>query len=68
MQTIKIKDCFNKEQNLNVEMIYKIVDFQDGKDIITAIHLNHKDDNYTFSTFKTYESKQELLLRLESYK
>ncbi|WP_367752417.1 hypothetical protein [Flavobacterium sp. WC2430] len=68
MKTIKIIDCFNNEHNVNVEMIYSITEFQNKTETIITINLNHKDDNYTFSTIKTYELKKEILKRLEGYK
>lgn len=69
MKTIKIIDCQQNEQNLNTDLIYNVNVFTDrsGKDI-TNIHLNHKDDNYTFSVFKTDEPITSFLLRLEAYK
>lgn len=69
MKTIKIIDCQQNEQNLNTDLIYNVNVFTDRscKDI-TNIHLNHKDDNYTFSVFKTDEPITSFLLRLEAYK
>lgn len=70
MKTIKVTDCNNNEHNLNVEMIYNITNFKndyDGK-VISVIHLNHKDSEYTFLTFNSYESKASILSRLEQYK
>lgn len=69
MKTIKIVDCSNKEHNLIVDFIYKVTSFTTlSKEVITNIHLNHKDDNYTFSTFKTNEPIDYFLKRLEQYK
>lgn len=65
MKTIKITDCQNNQQFLNTELIYNI-NIQHHKDgDITQIHLNHKDDNYSFATFKTFEPLQNILNRLK---
>lgn len=69
MKTIKIIDCQNNEQNLNVSLIYNVNTFTSRSgETITNIHLNHKDDNYTFEVFKTYEPINSFLSRLEQYK
>jgi len=68
MKTIKIFDCFNKEHNLNVEMIYNVTEIKVKSKTTTEIHLNHKDDNYSFATFKTDEPVNSFLTRLEQYK
>lgn len=70
MKTIKIIDCNNEEQNLNVNFIYNISQFNPGfkQPMITTISLHHKGDEHPFSIFKTYESVNSLLLRLEAYK
>lgn len=69
MKTIKVIDCFNNEHNLVVDFIYNVTPFiNSSKEVITNIHLNHKDDNYTFSIIKTDEPITSFLLRLEQYK
>ena len=71
MKTIKILDCANNEYYLNVDFIYKLTEIPISKKVLKAvveIHLNHKDDNYTFSVIKTYESISSVLRRLEQYR
>ena len=69
MKTIKVTDCNNNEHNLVVDFIYNVTPFiNSSKEVITNIHLNHKDDNYTFSVIKTDEPITSFLLRLEQYK
>lgn len=68
MKTIKIIDCFDKEHNLNVEMIYNVTETKVKSKIMTEINLNHKEDDYSFATFKTYESVGSFLNRLEQCK
>lgn len=69
MKFIKIIDCQNHEQTLNVDFIYNIDTFTSRYgETITNIHLNHKEDNYTFSVFKTDEPLNSLLRRLELHK
>ena len=65
MKTILITDCNNHKHNVNIEFIFKITDMTVIKETIASIHLNHKDDNYTFATIKTFESVTSLLQRLE---
>lgn len=69
MKTIKVTDCFNNEHNLVVDFIYNVTPFTNSsKEIITNIHLNHKNDNYTFSVIKTDEPISSFLQRLEQHK
>lgn len=69
MKFIKIIDCQNNEQNLNTSLIYNVNAFTNfSGEIITNIHLNHKDDNYTFSIFKTDEPVTSFLKRLEAHR
>jgi hypothetical protein len=69
MKTIKVIDCNNNEHNLSVSFIYNVTSFtESSKKVITNIHLNHKDDNYTFSVIKTDEPISSFLLRLGQYK
>ncbi len=69
MKTIKVTDCNNNEHNLVVDFIYNVTSFTNySKEVITSIHLNHKDDNYTFATIKTEEPANSFLQRLEQYK
>lgn len=69
MKTIKVKDCFNNELNLVVDFIYNVTSFTNSlKEVTTNIHLNHKDDNYTFSVIKIDEPISSFLKRLEQYK
>lgn len=69
MKIVKIKDCNQNEHFLNVDFIYNITTVKNRSgEIITNIHLNHKDDDYSFSTFKTNEPLNSLLERLEEYK
>lgn len=69
MKTIKIIDCNDSEQNLNVDFIYNVSPYDPGfkQPIITEISLHHKEEKQPFSIFKTYESVSSLLLRLEAY-
>ncbi|GEL11543.1 hypothetical protein SAMN05192550_2747 [Flavobacterium glycines] len=68
MKTIKIIDCNNNEQNLNVDKIYNVSSYEPGfkQPAITEISLHEKDDTHPFAVFKTYESVNSLLLRLEA--
>jgi hypothetical protein len=69
MKTIKVIDCISNEHNLVVDFIYNITPFKNSsKEVITNIHLNHKDDNYTFSVIKTDEPISSFLRRLEQHK
>jgi hypothetical protein len=70
MKTIRIIDCNENEQNLNVEFIYNVSPYEPGfkQPTITEISLHHKGEKHPFSIFKTYESVSSLLLRLEAYK
>lgn len=69
MKTIKIIDCQNNERNLNVDFIYNVNTFTNRSgETITNIHLNHKDDNYTFAVLKTDEAISSFLKRLEACK
>ena len=70
MKTIQIKNCGNLVETINIDFIYKLTESTNVYDnkTITSIHLNHKDDNYTFEIIKTYESKRFILARLELYK
>jgi hypothetical protein len=69
MKTIKVIDCFNNEHNLVVDFIYNVTSFiNSSKEVITNIHLNHKDDNYTFSVIKTDEPISSFMTRLEQHK
>ncbi|MFC5683813.1 hypothetical protein ACYE2N_01600 [Flavobacterium sp. MAHUQ-51] len=69
MKTIKIIDCNDKEQNLNVDFIYNVSSYEPGfnQPAITEISLHEKGDTIPFAVFKTYESVSSLLLRLEAY-
>lgn len=69
MKTIRITDCGNNEQNLNIEFIYNISPNNPGfnQPTITEIFLHHKGESHPFSVFKTYESVSSLLSRLEAY-
>lgn len=69
MKTIKVIDCFNNEHNLVVDFIYNVTPFTNSsKEVITNIHLNHKNDNYTFSVIKTDEPISSFLRRLEQHR
>lgn len=67
MKTIQIKNCGDLVETINIDFIYKLTESTNVYDnrIITTIHLNHKDDDYSFETIKTYEPKRSILLRLE---
>lgn len=65
MTFIKIIDCQNNEQNLNTSLIYNVNVHNHRDGDITQIFLNHKDDDYSFATFKTDEPIESVLFRLK---
>lgn len=69
MKTIKIIDCNENEQNLNVGFIYNVTYSDPGfnQPMITEISLHHKGEKQPFAVFKTYENVNSILLRLEAY-
>lgn len=69
MKNFRVVDCLNEEHYLIAEFIYKLTTaptFDKSKTVVT-IHLNHKNDNYTFGDVKTYESVSSLLSRLQAH-
>jgi hypothetical protein len=69
MKIINIIDCFNNEHNLNVDFIFNVSEIlpEFGReDIITCIHLHHKNEKQPFKIFKTFEPKESIFKRLES--
>ena len=70
MKFIEVTDCNNDLHQINCDNIYKLTviePYLSEKRYITCIHLNHKEDDYTFETIKTFENISTLHSRLESY-
>lgn len=70
MKFIEITDCNNNLHLINSNFIYKLTviePFLAEKRHITCIHLNHKDNDYTFETIKTFENISTLRSRLATY-
>ena len=68
MKLLKIEDCQGHEHYLNADFIYDITSLPPklkNQKQITVINLNHKDDDYTFSTFKTHEFTDSIVRRLK---
>lgn len=69
MKYIEVIDCNDDLHQVNCEFVYKLTIIEPylaEKRRVVCIHLNHKDDNYSFEVIKTFEQISTLRLRLES--